>query len=328
VRPGPEEWGSERSEHGVAPTTKGPERAARGRAEQSIVKALLIAAVTAAMLMLATSVAAAGPLRVGLFAPSTPFEGTGARLEFATRLAKHIGGDDAVGRVYGKASDFAAALRKGDIDLAVVDATYLAAAGGNYAVLAVAVRGGDTRTGWDLVARGTVDSVMALKGKKVLAPSVGGRETAFVGEAMLGGELPADFWKVEASPDVLSTIAALGLGKADAAVVPTGLALPAGTNRVTSLPSVSWPLLIASPKASADIQGLAAEKALTFTGSGAISGFRSSNADAYKSLSRRFGRPQRRGPMVVPNLRIAVGDLLEGRTFTIDPGDVKRYAAR
>jgi hypothetical protein len=286
------------------------------------------ALVVAAMLMLASGVAAAAPLRVGVFAPSTPFEGTGARLEFATRLAKHIGGDDAVGRVYGKASDFAAALRRGDIDLAVVDATYLAAVGGNHAVLAVAVHGGETRTGWDLVARGSIDSVMGLKGKTVLVPSVGGRESAFVGEAMLGGELPADFWKVESSPDVLSAVAALGLGKAQAAVVPAGLSLPAGTNRVVSLPQVSWPLLIASPRASADVQALAAERALTFTGSGAISGFRSSNADAYKSLGRRFGRPQRRGPMVLPNLRIAVGDLLEGRTFAIDPGDVKKYAAR
>ncbi len=281
-----------------------------------------------AALVAMTSAAAADGVRVGLFAPSTPFEGTGARLEFATKLARHIGGDDAVGRVYGKASDFAAALRKGDIDLAVVDATYLAASGGSYAVLAVAVRGGDTRTTWDLVARGTVDSVLELRGKTVLVPSVGGRESAFVGEALLGGELPADFWKVDVSPDVLSAIAALGLGKADAAVVPSGLSLPAGTNRVVTLPAVSWPVLVASPKASAAVQALAAERAPSFGGSGAISGFRSGTTDAYRSLARRFGRPQRRGPMIVPNLRIAVGDLLEGRTFTIDPGDAKRYVAR
>ena len=278
--------------------------------------------------MVSAGLAAAEPLRVGVFAPATPFEGTGARLDFATKLAKHLGGPDAVGRVYGKASDFASALRKGDIDLAVADTTYLAATGGSYAVLAVAVRGGDTRIGWDLVARGTVDSVLALKGKVVLSPPVGGRETAFVSEALLGGELPADFFKVEASPDVLSAIAALGIGKADAAVVPSGLSLPAGTNRVVSLPVISWPVLIASPKASASIQELAAERALTFTGSGAISGFRSGSSDAYKTLARRFGRPQRRGPMVVPNLRIAVGELIEGRVFKIDPGDARRYIAR
>jgi ABC-type amino acid transport substrate-binding protein len=276
----------------------------------------------------AFAVAHADPVRVGVYAPATPFEGTGARLDFATRLAKHIGGDDAVGRVYGKASDFAAALRKGDIDLAVVDTTYLAATGGSYAVLAVAVRGGDTRVTWDLVARGTIDSVLALKGKTVLTPSVGGRETAFVTEALLGGELPPDFLKVESSPDVLSAIAALGIGKADAAVVPSGLALPSGTNRVVTLPSISWPVLIASPRAAASVQAAAAERALTFSGSGAISGFRSGTADVYRGLARRFGRPQRRGPMVVPNLRIAVGELIEGRRFAIDPGDARRYVAR
>lgn len=284
--------------------------------------------IVALLLMLTTGVAAAEPLRVGLFAPATPFEGTGARLDFVTKLAKHLGGPDAVGRVYGKAGDFASALRKGDIDLAVADTSYLAATGGTYAVLAVAVRGGETRTGWDLVARGAADSVLALKGKTVLSPPVGGREAAFVGEALLGGELSADFFKVESSPDVLSAIAALGIGKADAAVVPAGLSLPAGTNRVVSLPEISWPLLIASPRASAAIQALAAERALTFSGGGAISGFRSGSSDAYKSLARRFGRPQRRGPMVVPNLRIAVGELIEGRVFKIDPGDARRYLAR
>jgi hypothetical protein len=97
---------------------------------------------------------------------------------------------------------------------------------------------------------------------------------------------------------------------------------------VVTLPAVSWPVLIASPRASADIQALAAERAPTFGGFGAISGFRSGTSDAYKSLARRFGRPVRRGPMVVPNLRIAVGELIEGRTFTIAPGDAMRYAAR
>ncbi len=288
---------------------------------------ILLCALVAVLGATASS-AAAAPLRVGVFTPATPFDGTGARLEFATKLAKHIGGDDAVGRVYGKAGDFASALRKGEIDLAVVDATYLAASGGSYAVLAVAVRGGETRAVWDLVARGSVDSVLALKGKTVLTPPVGGREVAFVTEALLGGELAPDFFTVDVSPDVLSAVAALGLGKADAAVVPSGLTLPAGTNRVVSLPSVSWPLLIASPKAAADVQALGAERALTFAGSGAISGFRSGTGDAYKALGRRFGRPQRRGPMVVPNLRIAVGELIEGRSFTIDPGDAKKYVAR
>jgi ABC-type amino acid transport substrate-binding protein len=281
-----------------------------------------------AALVAGAAPATAEPLRVGVFAPATPFDGTGARLEFATRLARHIGGDDAVGRVYGKAGDFASALKKGDIDLAVVDASYLAAAGGSYAVLAVAVRGGDTRTTWDVVARGTIDRVLDLKGKTVLVPSVGGRETAFVLEALLGGELPADFFEVESSPDVLSAIAALGLGKAEAAVVPSGLSLPAGTNRVVSLPAVSWPLLIASPRASADAQARAAERAPTFGGSGPISGFRAATADAYKSLARRFGRTQRRGPMVLPNLRMTVGELIEGRAFSIDPGDARRYVAR
>ena len=53
-----------------------------------------------------------------------------------------------------------------------------------------------------------------------------------------------------------------------------------------------------------------------------------SSASSRSPGDRVGGRPQRRGPMVVPNLRIAVGDLLDGRTFVMDVGDVKKYAAR
>lgn len=271
--------------------------------------------------------AAADPVRVGVFVPATPFQGTAARLDFATKLATHLGGADAVGKVYGQARDFASALKKGEIDLAVVDATYLAAAGGSYTVLAVAVRGGDTRVAWELVSR-TGGNVLGLKDKTVLVPSVGGRERDFVFDAMLGGELPDSYFKVSASPDARSAVAALGLGKADAAVVPGGLELPAGVQRVATLSTVSWPVLIAAPGTPAALHTQASSRAVSFAGSGAISGFRAGSADAYKSLARRFGRAVRRGPMVVPNLRIAVSDLVAGRSFSIPVGDARQYAAR
>ncbi len=288
---------------------------------------VLLAAV---MVALAAAAAAAEPVRVGVFVPATPFEGAGARLEFANRLAAHIGGGQGVGKVYGRAGDFASALRKGDIDVAVVEASYLASTTASVAVVAVAVRGGDTRVGWELVARSGAAGaagLLGLAGKKVLVPSVGGREREFVLEAMLGGELPADFFRVEASPDVLSAVTALGLGKADAAVVPGGLTLPAGVTRVTTLPAVSWPVLVVSAKATAAVQALAAERALSFGGSGAITGFRAASADAYRGLARRFGRPVRRGPLVIPAVRLAVGVLIDDRTFAIEPGDLRRYAA-
>jgi hypothetical protein len=202
-------------------------------------EAHVIAALVAAL----AGTAAAAPV-TSACAPSTPFDGT-ARLDFANKLAAHLAGADGVGRVYGKASDFAAALAKGDVQLAVVDAEFLATTGAPHTALAVAVRDGDTAAPWQLVARGAA-GILELRGKTVLVPITDGRHAAFVDNALLGGELAAGFWKIEPSPDALSAVAAVGLGKADAAVVPSGVALPAGVTRVATLPSVSWPVLIAA----------------------------------------------------------------------------------
>ncbi len=277
-------------------------------------KAVVIATLA---LALATSAAAADPVTVGVFVPSMPFDGTAARLELANKLAAHLAGADGVGRVYGKAGDFAAALAKGEIQLAVVDASFLASTSAAHTDLAVAVRGDDTAVAWQLVAKAPIANVLDLKGKTVITPVIDGHHADFVANAMLGGELPVGFLKVEASPDVVSAVTAVGLGKADAAVVPGGVTLPAGVTRIAALPTVSWPILIAARGAPADVVAKARDRASSFGGSGAIAGFRTSGTDGYRGLARRMKRAVRQSPMVVPNLRIAVGNLIEGRSFAI-----------
>lgn len=280
---------------------------ARPRARRSLL------ALTAIALLAAPAVAE--PVTVGVFAPSAPFDGTGARLAYANALAAHLFGADGVGRVYGRAGDFTAALARGEIQFAVADASYLASAGGGVTALAVAVRDGDTAVAWQLVARGGVARVLDLRGKTVVAPVAD--PAAFVDNAMLGGELGPGFFKVEASPDVLSAVAAVELGKADAAVVPTTVALPGAVTRVTTLPTVSWPVLVAARGAPADLVARARERAASFAGAGALGGFRAAGATAYQDLARRLGRKLRQAPMVVPALRLAVGALLADRTLTI-----------
>src|SRR5204862_1579794 len=100
--------------------------------------------------------------------------------------------------------------------VALVDATYLAGANlGAYTVIAGSVRGGATATAWQLVARGG-GKINDLKGKRVLVPANGGRESELLLNVMLGGEVAKDhFGKIEVAPDTASTLAALGLGKAD-----------------------------------------------------------------------------------------------------------------
>ena len=270
-------------------------------------------------------------ITVGLFAPSAPFPSTAARVELANKLGDHLGkaiGGTGSGRNYARAGDYSSAVKKGDIEVAVVDASYLAVAGGNYTVLAAAVRGGDSAFAWQLVARGGADKIAALKGKKLLVPSIGGRETDFVINALFAGDITKDYFgKIEAAPDTASTLAALGLGKADAAIVPAGVTLPSGTSVVVTLPSLPGQVLVAYGNVNAQQKQALGAAAASFAGDATIAGFRAADADAVRAIARRFTVAVKRGPHVVPNVRLVVGDLVEGRTFTIERTPVTAFAA-
>ncbi len=275
------------------------------------------------------SVAHAETITVGLYAPSEPFLSTAARVELAKKLGAHLGaalGGTGVGRVYARAGDFSSAVKKGEVTVAIVDATYLAGVGGGYTVLAAATRSGDATHSWQLVSR-SAEKINQLKGKRVLVPSVGGREAEFVLNVLLGGEVGKDFFgKIEAAPDTASTLAALGLGKADAAVVPASVELPGGVTTVLALPQLSGPVLVAYGSVTAQQRQALAAAALTFKGDGTISGFNSANGDAVRSVARRFSIPVKRGPHAVPAVRVVVGDLVEERTFTIERTPATAFA--
>jgi hypothetical protein len=205
----------------------------------------------------------------------------------------------------------------------VVDAPYLAALGVPYTVLAVATRGGSDGVAWELVSRGGESSIVALKGKKVLCAAMGGREADFVYEALLGGELARGFFgSVDSAPDVVSALASLNLGRADAAVVPSGVDLPSGVTVVASLPTISWPALVALPGASDALKKKVTAAATSFSGGDVLGGFSAGGGEQLRSLAHRFGHRERRGPMVIPNLKVTVDELVEIRTLTIPHVDV------
>jgi len=277
----------------------------------------------------AASVAHADNITVGLYAPSEPFPSTAARVDLAKKLGDHIGGalgGVGVGRVYARAGDFASAVKKGEVTVALVDATYLASTGGNYTVVAAATRAGDATHGWQLVARGA-QKIGQLKGKRVLVPSVGGREGDFVLNVLFGGEVGKDFFgKIESVPDTASTLAALGLGKAEAAIVPASVELPAGVTTVLALPQLSGPVLVAYGSLTAAQKQAISTAATSFKGDGTVGGFKASDADAVKAIARRFSVPIKRGPHAVPAVRVVVGDLVETRTFTIERTPATAFA--
>lgn len=288
------------------------------------------AVVTCALVIAAASAARADTLTVGVYAPAAPFEGAAARVELATKLATTLAsavGADGVGRVYARAGDFAAAVKKGEVQVALVDATYVAAAGGG-TVIAASVRDGDTAHAWQIVARGSAKDVLALQGKKLLVPALGGRESDFVLDAMFGGELPKGFFaSIASSPDTASTLAALGAGKAEVAIVPGDAALPSGVTRVAALPAVPGPVLVVYGTTTAERRAQLASAAAGFSGGDVIGSFKADDGDAVHALAKRFSPPSRKGPMAVPSVRIVVTDLVADRDLAITPSDVVHLAA-
>ena len=281
-----------------------------------------------ALVVVLAATAHAEPVTLGLFAPSSPFPSTAARVELASKLGDSLGkatGAAGTGKVYARAADFASAVRKGDINVALVDAAYLATAGGSYTVIAAAVRGGETMHGWQLVARG--GKVADLKGKRVLVPNIGGRETDFVINVLFVGEIAHDYFgKLDTAPDTTSALAALGLGKADAALVPTGVELPAGMTTVLTLAPVSGPILVAYGSVSADRRAALITAATAFHGDATVGGFRAGDVEAVRSIGRRFTVAVKRGPLAVPAVRLLVGDLVEGRTLAIERTPAATFA--
>jgi len=259
-------------------------------------------------------------VRVGVFAPAAPFPSTAARVELATKLADHLGkaiGGTGVGRVYARAGDFAAAVKKTEITVALVDPAYLASASG-YTVIAASVRGGSTDQGWQLVAR-TGSKFGDLKGKRLQIAANGGREAPFVLDVLLGGNVAKDYFaKLEVAPDTASALAALGLGRTDVVAVPGGVELPAGTQSVLAVPGIIGPALVTYGPVTAQQRSQLAAAAATFKGDSTIAGFRAADGDAVKAIARRYGSTQKRGPLTVPAVRLVVGDLVEGRKLAIE----------
>ena len=280
-----------------------------------------------ACFLLLSHPAHADTVTVGLFAPAETFPSTSARVELAGKLADHVGkalGATAVGKVYARAGDFAAAVKKGEVTIALVDAAYLATTSG-YTAIAESTRAGESAHAWQLVAR-DADRIAALRGKRVLAPSIGGREADFVLAVLFGGEVPRDYFAViDTAPDTASAIAALDLGKVDAAVVPASVDLPAGVTTVVKLPAVPGPVLGAYGALPAARKDALVDALASFHGDATVAGLRATDGASVRAVAARFAPPAKRGPFVVPAVRLLVGALVEGRTFAIERTPATSY---
>lgn len=255
-----------------------------------------------ATLLAATSLARAEEaLVIAVFAPNGPFESPEARYSVGSKLAQLIeatAGVKAEPKGFARASDFDAAVKKNQIDFAVVDAVYLAERGVGMPVLAVATIGGETQTRWSLFASGP-GGVMDLQGKEIALPATGSRDLQFVENALLDGELPKHFGARQVTPDIASAVSAVALKKAACVFAPDSMAR--GLRKIFDAGRVPNPAFVQVKSTIAPDLVAKVRRAVEAAGSvGPFDGWRSGSADPYRSLANRLGPKVRRPVMAEP----------------------------
>lgn len=296
-------------------------------------KAASIAALVCATVVAVTGDARADdPITVGIYAPTAPFGSTSDRLGFVTDLASHLessaGGREVVGRVYARAGQLTAAVKSGEVQFAVVDASYAAARGLPYKILGAAVRNGSSTAIWQLVGTSDIKGLADLAKKTIAAPRVGSRDTAFVTNVLLGGEVDSGYFdSITFAPNPNSAATMVSLDRAAAALVPVGTKLPSGVRPILNVATVGEPMFVAMPGADKTLVAAFGTAIFSFGGS-TFSSFAAPSKGDYTTLKGRFGRAAKRPIMTEPDpTRLATRKLLAGRTFTIAGTDLSGLIA-
>lgn len=290
-----------------------------------IVRALLLALLICALL---PGRVRADVITLGVFAPAAHFANTQRRLEMGQLLADHLNGELADtqvrSRVYARASDFEEAVRGGIIKLALVDATYLAKTKVAYHVIAAA-----PEVEWRLVSSRHFSALAELKGKR-LRLATGGDEKA-VAQGLFGGEAEAFFGAgsdgIGAAQDSASALAALSLGKADAALLPVNLQL-LGEDIATLVFFERMPgvVLVAYPDVIDSARARIATAAAKFRGEEPVLTLQPATDDIIAKVRQRLAVTPRRAPMPTLPLRALIDSLVKPLLLGIPQRPAQEFA--
>ncbi len=223
-------------------------------------------------------------LVLGIYCPNGKFAGSGSRWGYINRLAKHVAnitGIPTKGRAFATAGAFSGSLSK--LDFAVVDPLYLCRRKGRFRVLLTGRMGGGSRAPWALFARSS-KGVMSLKGKRLIVARAAGAEVSFA-EGLFYGEISVRkfFSAVKRAPDLVSAVAAVRGGSADAVFAPT--VMGGGLSRVFSAGTVPNPGFVLVRRSLAGALVAKVKAAVRGYGAGGVGGW--GGAGGY---SCRFGR--------------------------------------
>ncbi|HEY4242963.1 MAG TPA: hypothetical protein VGM88_24275 [Kofleriaceae bacterium] len=276
--------------------------------------------IAAAVMLLAGS-AQADPtsITIGIYAPSVEFGTSGARLSYVQGLAKAV--ESATG-IKTTAQSYAniAALKKDNVDFAIVDAPCFVANGG-WRLLATANIGGGPTRPWALFSSAG-DTMQQLRGKKLAFIATGCNDAGFIDNAMLESEVdPAFFGSRVGKPDLTAAVAEVASYKsAQAVFAPVGTAK--GLTKVFDTGNVPNPAFVdASGKLPAAIVDKVSAAVSGYGGGGAIAGWQKPAREVYAQLGARLGKVVKAGVLANPEpVRIDAKDVL------LDPPTLKESA--
>lgn len=247
--------------------------------------------------------AAQEKLTIAIFAPNAPFESGDARYAFISRLAQQITsstGATVEPKAYARSQDLEAALQKNQVDLAVLDGIYLAERGVPYNVLATAASNGDTYARWVLYSS-ELGGIGELQGKRLVYVATAARDSNFIDNGLLDGELPKHFGTRQTTPDLASAITTVVLKKAECVFAPEGQGR--GLHRVFEGPRVPNPALVQINTAlRSELLAKIRQAVFASNQGGAYEGWRAGSAEPYRVLATRLGPKTRRPVMTEPDV--------------------------
>jgi hypothetical protein len=162
-------------------------------------------------------------LVIAMYAPTAPLPSAEARFAFVEKLAQRLqsSGIPAEGKVYAKQGDLESAIKKGQVDLAILDGFYLAERGASYPVLAVSLASGEQYLRWGLYTHLPTGSILDMSGKRLAWVSPSGSQPTYITNALLYGELKAQFFQLRpAAPDLSAAVSEVVLRRADCVFAP------------------------------------------------------------------------------------------------------------
>jgi hypothetical protein len=233
------------------------------------------------------------PLVLALFAPTAPLATAEARFAYVDKLTQHLAeaGVPAQGKVFARAADLEGAIRKGQVDLAILDAIYLAERGANYPVLAATTVVGEPALRWGLYTSLAQGNLGSLAGKLLSWAQVAGKEPSFLDNVLLDGELKvAQYFDLRPpAPDIAAAVSDVVLRHADCVFAPDAAVAGKGLRRVFDAGKVPNPaLVLVQPRLPKETIARAQRALLSAAALGGLDGFRQSTAEPYRQLRQRI----------------------------------------